>query len=336
MVVACTGSNELLVWDPVRLTVARRINLPFPPRNVVVTSDGNLLTFGQDQAAKVTSTAVKTFSHSLGWLKAACPSTRPGYSVIATSQNENMVHKLDESGVRWSAEVGSMPRGVVAIPNGAVVVACKGGNTQPGSPSAEVWFLAEADGRELRSPVEVPFGARGVVYDPVGDKVAVSSFGAQQSGDGTEITVFDAVTLAVTQVLSVPRGPFGMSVDRRGRLWVACGTDKVVVSCDLDSGEIEQMHLPWSPLSVATRGDGNEVWATYKDRDIISRIKDGLSAAHFSLGVGTASLRPETLGDWSGYTHAAFLHEYQDSNEDGATDGDSWEAGMLPFPALES
>lgn len=310
----------------------------FDPRNVVILQSGKIVALANNRAAILSPTGdlLQEPAHSLGWLKAACPAHGTAPVLYATDQEGNKLHKLDGSGgeltVIWSRDTCPAPRAVLALPPpiDLVFVACKIAN-EPSEPGQRSVVDVFSSAGQPVGQVSVPFGARGLAYRRQTGTVYVSSFGvgtpsSPDVGNGTTVTAIDVATLVATE-LSCPAGPYGMTVDRLGRLWVACGRAQQLWSPDASG-----LDLPGGCLSLASYG-GDRLCVGYKDQDVLTEVDvSGSQASIVTHHALPAVLGTETLGDWSGAWQADWLTPYEDADGDGNTDGEEFAGGGWPFP----
>lgn len=315
--------------------------LSFQPRNVAILQSGKVVAVAKDKAAVLSPTGdlLQEPSHTLGWLKTACPAHGTDPVIFACDQEGETLYKLDGSQggleVVWAAATEKMPRAVLALPPpmDLVFVACKTGNIPASQEEPSFVQAFRCSDGTLMATIAVPFGARGLAYRRTDGTLWVSCFGRQTgdpetSGDGTTVAEIDVVTFQ-KQEHTCPAGPFGMTVDIMGRLWVVCAQAR-----QLWSPHASGLDLPGGCLSIATHGN-KRCFVTYKDEPKLTEIdtSDWLQAAIVGHHDLPAVFSTETLGDWSGAWHADWLNPTQDANGNGQTDQTELLSGLWPFPA---
>lgn len=339
-----------------------RLSVPSQPRGICLAKDGDLYVaaWGSKGANlfRVNRHGVETARYSVlgpdrfAKTVAAAPD---GDIVLAFQSESRLVRFRPRTGaIVWDAPTGPLPRGIAVSGDGSIWVAAKGGNVRDGDRADDGRLVKHAPDGSIVLEVAVPLGARGVAVDAdgncwtaiLGQQTGVAEDSANSADDRRVLKVSPAGEILVTREIGL--GPFAVACAADGSAYVTCSREESVWKLLPDGtpdarfgagGRVDLKTLAPHPLSVAIDGEG-AVWvaSNYAGKAAEKRPVDvvRLDGATGALRPGfpvryPLAVRPETLGDPSGYALANVVDPRGDIDGDGARNRDELLAGKNPF-----
>jgi DNA-binding beta-propeller fold protein YncE len=240
LLVGDSSGNEMFVLDPATFEVRRTIPLS-DPYQFGFSPDGKFLVVNALHRAQVdvyepgTYRLLKRFP--LSYMPSHMAFAPDSAAVYVSLQGSGKLAAIDLRAmeVRWTAEVGLTPAGVLWL-NGRVLVANMG--------SADVAVVNPADGRVERL-VHAGKGAHQLFLSPDGRRLYVNN-----RLDNDSVIALDAATFAVLHRYKVPGGPDDTAFAPDGKLWLTLRIANKVAVLDPESGQTELIDVGRSPHGI--------------------------------------------------------------------------------------
>jgi len=279
----------------------------------------------------------------------------PGGDLVLAFQRESVVARFrpETGAIVWERPTGPLPRGIAVARDGSIWVAAKGGNVRERPEEGGLLVKHRPDGSVERE-VSIPLGARGVAVDwdgncwvaILGQQTGAADEAPDSADDRRVFKVSPDGRILFSQEVGL--GPFAVACDVFGSAFVTCSREesvwKLVPSGEPDArfgrnGRVDLRALAPHPLSVALDGEG-AVWVA---SNYAGRADEGKPVPVVRLDGATGAtaagfpvhfprpVRPETLGDPTGYALASVIDPEGDLDGDGAGNRAELLAGKNPF-----
>ena len=243
LLVGDAGANEMLFLDPRTGDIKRRLpmadpyHLAFSPNGKWLTVTGLARNQVDVYDAASMSLAKRFPLSSMPSHVAYSPDSSTAY---VTLQGTNRLAAIDlqRQTVRWTAEVGATPAGVIWL-NGKVLVANMG--------SDHFAVVDPVDGR-VESRIRTGRGAHQLFLSPDGKTLWVNN-----RVDGTTVAL-DASTYALIHSYRVPGGPDCIDFAPDGKLWITQRFIQKVAVLDPATGAIQSLSVGRSPHGIFLTG----------------------------------------------------------------------------------
>jgi len=243
LLVGDAGANEMLFLDPRTGDIKRRLpmadpyHLAFSPNGKWLTVTGLARNQVDVYDAASMSLAKRFPLSSMPSHVAYSPDSSTAY---VTLQGTNRLAAIDlqRQAVRWTAEVGATPAGVIWL-NGKVLVANMG--------SDHFAVVDPVDGR-VESRIRTGRGAHQLFLSPNGKTLWVNN-----RVDGTTVAL-DATTYALIHSYRVPGGPDCIDFAPDGKLWITQRFIQKVAVLDPATGAIQSLSVGRSPHGIFLTG----------------------------------------------------------------------------------
>jgi YVTN family beta-propeller protein len=211
LIIAMSGSNELVLIDRVTGTEKRRVAAS-DPYQIGFSPDGKWFVAASLRLDRIDIYDARTYEVVHRLPAATMPShiafSRDGNTVFVTLQGTSSLTAIDLSSGKtlWTVPTGPQPAGIITRPAGTLLVGVMGAD-----------YIAEFDPHDgsLIRRIHTGNGAHNFLATPDGKTLYVSNRVA-----GT-VSVLDAETLAITGTIAAPGGPDDMALSPDGHeLWV--------------------------------------------------------------------------------------------------------------------
>lgn len=339
-----------------------RLSEPSQPRGVCLATDGDLYVAAWGSKGRnlfrLNRHGVETAAYSvLGPDRfAKTVAAAPDGDILLAFQSESRLVRFRPrtSAIVWDAPTGPLPRGIAVAGDGSIWVAAKGGNVRDAARGDDGRLVKHAPDGSILFEVPVPLGARGVAVDAegncwtaiLGQQTGVAEDSANSADDRRVLKVSPDGKILFTSEVGL--GPFAVACAADGSAFVSCSREESVHKLAPDGrpdarfgtgGRVDLRTLAPHPLSVGIDGEG-DVWvasnyagkAAEKRPVEIVRLDGATGAVRPPFPVRyPLAVRPETLGDPTGYALANVVDPAGDLDRDGARNRDELLAGKNPF-----
>jgi YVTN family beta-propeller protein len=230
LILAMSGSNELVMVDRVTGTETKRIEAS-DPYQIGFSPDGKWFVAASLRLDRIDIYDANTFRLVRRLPAATMPShiafARDSSTVFVTLQGTGGLIAIDlaSGNIVWTVPIGHTPAGIVTRPTGTLLAGIMGSD-----------YIAEIDPHDgkLIQKIHTGNGAHNFLASPDGKTLYVTNRVA-----GT-ISVLDADTLAITATLIAPGGPDDMALSPDGKeLWVTDRWHASVGVIELASGTLK-------------------------------------------------------------------------------------------------
>ena len=234
-----TAANEMLFLDPVSFAIKKRMTVA-DPYQLGFTPDGKMLIVNGLARAQVDVYEAGSYRLLHRFPLKSMPShvdfSPDSTTAYVSLQGTGKLAALDLNAmtVKWSADVGKAPAGVMWN-NGRVLVAIMG--------SDDVVVVNPATGTVERR-IKTGKGAHQLFRSPDGKLLYVNN-----RVDSTSVTL-DATTLAPIRTYKIPGGPDDLVFAPDGRIWYTLRFAREVGVLDPKSGAVQTIAVGRSPHGI--------------------------------------------------------------------------------------
>lgn len=248
LLVADSGGNEILFYDPATAELRRRERIS-NPYHLEFSPDGRFLVIAslrRDQVDIYEAPTAEAPARLLQRLRLADKPSHLAFSpdsrtVFVTLQGTRAVAaiSLETRELLWQAEVGPEPAGILWHELPGI-----GPRLIVGIMGADHFAVLDPATRQVERTIFVGRGAHTVFRAPDGRTLWATS------RVDSRLTAIDPATLQVRQSFEVPGGPDCLAFDPDGRIWMTLRWTARVASLDPATGATEVIRVGRSPHGI--------------------------------------------------------------------------------------